>query len=108
MSALTGENTGLSRRLQQLENDIQAVSNGLQRVTKVDTILDSYRKEMTRQLEELERRRQDSEKEGERLRKIERDTVNKSLVELRRGLEPSPSSSARPAAGKKKRPASPV
>jgi hypothetical protein len=90
VAALTGENTGLSRRIQQLENDIQAVSNGLQRVTKIDTILDSYRKEMTRQLEELERRRQDSEKEGERLRKIERDAVNKSLVELRRGLEPIP------------------
>ncbi len=90
VAALTNENTGLSRRLQQLENDIQAVGNGLQRVTKVDTILDGYRKEMARQLEELERRRQDSDKEGERLRKIERDAVSKSLVELRRGLEPIP------------------
>jgi len=90
VAALTNENTGLSRRLQQLENDIQAVGNGLQRVTKVDTILDSYRKEMARQLEELERRRQDSDKEAERLRKIERDAVSKSLVELRRALEPIP------------------
>jgi hypothetical protein len=90
VAALTNENTGLSRRLQQLENDIQAVGNGLQRVTKIDTILDSYRKEMARQLEELERRRQDSDKEAERLRKIERDAVSKSLVELRRALEPIP------------------
>ena len=88
VAALTNENVGLSRRLQQLENDIQAVGNSLQRVTKVDSILDNYRKEMARQLEELERRRQESDKEAERLRKIERDAVNKSLVELRRGLEP--------------------
>ena len=90
VAALTNENNGLSRRLQQLENDIQAVGNGLQRVTKVDSILDGYRKEMARQLEELERRRQDSDKEAERLRKIERDAVSKSLVELRRALEPLP------------------
>ena len=90
VGSLTAENNGLARRLQQLEVDIQAVSSGLNRVTKIDTILDGYRKEMARQLEELDRRRQETEKEGERLRKIERDAVNKSLVELRRSLEVLP------------------
>jgi hypothetical protein len=87
---LTGENANLARRLQQLETDFSVLNGNVQRNVKVDTLLDGYRKEMTRQIEEIERRRVESEKEGERLRKIERDVINKSLAELRRSLDVLP------------------
>ena len=90
LAAAVAENTTLTRRLQQLESELVAYSAQLQKVAKVDTILDNYRKEMTRQLEELEARRVEAEKEDERLRKLERDGINKALGELRRSIEVVP------------------
>src|SRR5258708_4717400 len=88
--AVTGENTSLARRLQQLETGQSALTTALQKATKIDTLLEGYRKEMTRQVEELARRRVEADKEGERLRKIERDATNKSLAELRKGIDGVP------------------
>lgn len=90
LTALTQENVSLAKRLQQVDSDLVTTNNNLQRVSKVDSILDGYRKEMARQIEELERRRVESGKEDERLRKIEREVVNKNLTELRKGLDPIP------------------
>jgi chromosome segregation ATPase len=90
VTALTGENAVLARRQQELEASLATLSGAVQRISKVDSILDGYRKEMTRQLEEIERRRLESEKETERLRKIEREAINKTLTELRRSLEVLP------------------
>jgi hypothetical protein len=88
--SLAGENTGLHRKLQEMEASISNVNATVQRLSKIDSILDLYRKEMARQLEEIERRRTESEKEAERLRRIERDSVNKTLADLRKGLEGIP------------------
>jgi chromosome segregation ATPase len=89
-AALTAENAALARRVQQFEADLLAVNNAVQKVGRVDAILDGYRKEMTRQVEEIERRRLEAEKEADRLHKIERDAVSKSLAELRRALDALP------------------
>jgi DNA repair exonuclease SbcCD ATPase subunit len=87
LSALTTENAGLTRKLQQLESDLAAATTVLQRVAKLDEILDGYRKEMTRQLDEVEQRRADAAREDDRLRKVEREGLNKSLSDLRKGVE---------------------
>ena len=90
LATAAAENTNLARRLQQLESDHAVLNSQVQKATKVDTLLDSYRKEMARQFEELERRRVDADKESERLRKIEREAINKSLAELRKGIDVVP------------------
>ena len=90
LTAAAADNTTLARRLQQIESDLTAYTAQLQKTTKVDVILDSYRKEMTRQLEELEQRRLEAGKEDERLRKLERGGINKSLAELRKSMEVVP------------------
>lgn len=87
LAALGTETTGVSRKQQQLESDLAALSAILQRLSKMDEILDGYRKEMTRQLEELEQRRVEAEREADRLRKVEREGLNKSLADLRKGVE---------------------
>lgn len=84
---LTSDNTALHRKLQQLESDLVASAATVQRLTKIDDILDTYRKEMARQLDEMEQRRADAAREDERLRKIEREGINKSLTEVRKPLE---------------------
>ena len=90
LATVTAENQSLARRLQQLETDHVALNSTVQKSTKIDAVLDSYRKEMARQFDELERRRLDADKEGERLRKIEREAINKSLAELRKGIDGVP------------------
>ena len=90
LATVAAENTTLSRRLQQMESELTAHVAQLQKVSKVDAILDGYRKEMTKQLEELEQRRIEAGKEDERLRKLEREGINKSLAELRKSMEVVP------------------
>ena len=87
IAALTGENTSLARKVNELEASVQAVNNAMQRMAKMDGILDTYRKEMARQLDEVERRRVESTREDERLRKIEREAASKSLTDLRKSIE---------------------
>lgn len=90
LAAAAGENGALARRIQQLETQVAAAAAQLQRLNKLDEILDGYRREMARQVEELEKRRQEAEREDERLRKVDRDGLNKSLGEVRKGLESLP------------------
>ena len=88
--ALGAENTGLARKLQQVEADLAATNAQLQRTTKMDELLDGYRKEMTRHLEDLEQRRLEADRENERLRKLEREGINKSLAGLSKTSEMLP------------------
>ncbi|MDW8326991.1 MAG: hypothetical protein RMK99_10525 [Anaerolineales bacterium] len=87
LAALMAENAALVRRLHQLETDLAAVNAQAQRINQIDGILENYRKEMARQVEELEKRRAEAQREDERLRRVEREGLNKSLGEVRKGLE---------------------
>lgn len=90
LAAITNENTALSRKLQQFETSLATTNASIQRLTKVDEAINNYRKEVARQLEELEQRRIEAGREEEKLRKLERDGANKSLAELRKAIEPIP------------------
>ncbi len=87
LAAQAAENTALNRRLTQLESDLTAAQTQIQRLNKIDEILAGYRKEMARQVSEMEKRWAEAEKEGERLRKVEREGLTKSLAELRKSAE---------------------
>ncbi|MBL8057890.1 MAG: hypothetical protein JNK29_14395 [Anaerolineales bacterium] len=90
LAALATENNTLARRVQQMESALTAATAQLQRTTKIDELLDAQRKDLARQIDELEKRRLDAEREDERLRKVDRDGLNKSLGEVRKGLENLP------------------
>src|SRR3990167_2251350 len=87
LAGLATDHTALQRKTQQLETDLAASNATLQRLAKIDDILDGYRKEMTRNLDEIEQRRADAAREDDRLRKIEREGINKSLADLRKNLD---------------------
>jgi DNA repair exonuclease SbcCD ATPase subunit len=87
---LTGENTALHRKLAEMDAAISNTNAMVARLSKIDGILEQNRKEMARQLDEVERRRADAEKEADRLRKIERESINKTLAELRKSVEGLP------------------
>ena len=90
LTALAGDNTALVRKVQQLESDLAATNSAFQRLTKIDELLTGYRKEMTRQLDDLEQRRAEADRENERLRKVEREGLNKALADLRKSAEAGP------------------
>lgn len=90
LAALSAENLGLTRKVQQVEADLAATNAQIQRTAKMDELLGGYRKEMTRQLEDLEQRRLEADRENERLRKLERDGLNKSLASLNKSAESLP------------------
>lgn len=90
LASLSAENVGLTRKLQQVETDLAATNAQIQRTTKMDELLDGYRKEMTRQLEDFEQRRLEADRENERLRKLEREGLNKSLAGLNKSVETLP------------------
>lgn len=87
LTALASENAALIRKVQQIEAEQTTANTQAQRSAKMDDLLGGYRKEMTRQLEDLEQRRQEADRDNERLRKLEREGLNKSLADLRKGVE---------------------
>jgi chromosome segregation ATPase len=90
VAAVTAENQALVRRVQEVEAGLAQARNEIQRSSKIDALLEANRKDMARQFEELERRRLEAAREDERLRKIERDVINKSLADLRKSLDVLP------------------
>lgn len=90
LTSLSTENVGLTRKLHQIETDLASTNAQIQRTTKMDELLDGYRKEITRQLEDSEQRRLEADRENERLRKLEREGLNKSLAGLNKSVETLP------------------
>ena len=84
VSALEKEKPTLENRIKQMDSDITKAVTVASRINTVDSMLDQVRADVTRQIEQLEGRRTDSEREAERLRQIERDGTSRALSELRK------------------------
>jgi len=78
------------KRTQELETSIASVAGSLQRFSRIDERFDKIMGDFTRQVETVEARRANSEREADKLRAVEREGINRSLVDLRKSLEPIP------------------
>lgn len=74
-------------RLQRLDSEMSASTAFIQRVTRLDEMLDQMRLEVTRQIAGIEQRRGETEREAERLRQIERESLNRVIADMRKPLE---------------------
>ena len=86
-ATLEKEKTALEQRLKGMDSDITRAVTTASRVTSVDAMLDQVRTDVTKQIETLESRRADSEREQDRLRQIEREGMNRALAELRKPVD---------------------
>ncbi|HJL70608.1 MAG TPA: hypothetical protein QGI30_07025, partial [Anaerolineales bacterium] len=86
-AALNG-NQELKARITALESEAAEARELLKRVEKVDDLFGQHRPDFIVRLGTAETARAKSEREGERLRQLERETINKSLVELGEALAP--------------------
>lgn len=90
VTMLEREKTALEGRLKSMDTDITKAVTTANRVTSIDALLDQMRADVSRQIELLESRRAESDREQERVRQIEREGMNKALAEVRKPLEALP------------------
>jgi len=90
LNALEKEKTAVETRLKQMDGDITKAVTAASRVSTVDAMLDQARADVNKQIELLESRRADSEREQERLRQVEREGLNRALTDMRKLLDPVP------------------
>jgi chromosome segregation ATPase len=90
LNSLEKEKTALETRLKQMDGDITKAVTTASRVSTVDAMLDQARADVNKQIELLESRRADSEREQERLRQVEREGLNRALIDMRKLLDSVP------------------
>ncbi|MBI4789730.1 MAG: hypothetical protein HY782_22085 [Chloroflexi bacterium] len=86
INALAGENNALTQRLKDMEGDLTKALTLAGRVGLVDNLVSQARIDVSKQIESLELRRAESEREMERLRQVEREGVNRSLADMKKSL----------------------
>lgn len=90
LNALQQELAAQTRRFQEVEAATAGIASLGPRFTKVEELIAQVRSEASRQIETIEQRRAESERDAEKARGVDRDATNKLLVELRKALDPLP------------------
>ncbi len=90
LNSVEKEKAALETRLKQMDGDITKAVTSAGRVSTVDAMLDQARADVNKQIELLESRRADSEREQERLRQVEREGLNRALTDMRKPLDSVP------------------
>ncbi|HEX7395016.1 MAG TPA: hypothetical protein VF313_08845 [Anaerolineaceae bacterium] len=80
----------INQQLIQLSSDLARASSQLSRFDQIETNILQIRVETNRTLETIEKQRVERERETEKNRRSDLETVNKSVGELRKGLDPIP------------------
>ncbi|MDP6792420.1 MAG: hypothetical protein QF660_00015 [Anaerolineales bacterium] len=79
-------NQELKMRILAFESELAEARQLLKRVEKMDDLLEQYSSDFIVRLEVAESTRTKSEVESERLRQLEREAINKSLIDLETGM----------------------
>ena len=87
INALASENNALTQRLKSMESDLTKALTLAGRVGMVDNLVSQARVDVSKQIESLELRRAESERELERLRQVEREGLNRSLADMKKSLD---------------------
>lgn len=90
LNTLEKEKAALENRLKQMDGDITKAVTSAGRVSSLDALFDQVRTDVNKQIEMLESRRADSEREQERLRQVEREGTNRALADIRKLLDSVP------------------
>lgn len=81
-------NEKLVKRLGESELTLTRISSQLAKFSDLDTLFNNLRIEFNRNIEAVEHRRIEAEREYERVRQVERDNLNRALNEAKRASEP--------------------
>jgi chromosome segregation ATPase len=80
----------LQQQIKELAGEVARQSAALARFDQIESSLVQIRIDFNRNLEAVEKIRTEHERETEKVRRVELEGVNKSIGEIRKGLEPIP------------------
>ena len=80
----------LSQQIKEINTDLARLSAQLSRFDQIETNVLQLRVETSRSIEAMEKTRAERERESEKTRRAENEIVNRSVGEIRKGLEPIP------------------
>lgn len=80
------EITSRERRIQDLEKQLSQVSAQLSRIPMVDTQLLNFKDDIVKMIEQYDKRRIESERELDRMRRVEHEVTARELADIRKEL----------------------
>lgn len=81
---------GLSQSSKETEGDLRRLSAMLSKFDHIDTSISQVRIDLSRSIEAIDKARQEREREMEKARLADQETLTKAIAEVRRGLDPIP------------------
>ena len=95
ITLLEGQLNAANKTVQDLSSELTHLKTVMSRMDQFDTSLAQARAELTRTIEDNEKRRIGREREIEEIRSVQIEGVTRHLAELRKGLEPLPEMQSR-------------
>jgi chromosome segregation ATPase len=90
LNALTNENAALLQRHKEMESEVTKAVTLAARITSFEITFEQIRSEIMKQIDLMEKRHSESEREQDRYRATEREGMNKILVDTRKMLDAVP------------------
>jgi hypothetical protein len=88
--AVEGSIPGLTQQIRELSSDVTRLTAQLSRFEQIEGTIAQMRVELTRSIETVEKGRIDRDREVEKIRLADMENINKSVAEVRKGLDPIP------------------
>ena len=87
LAGFEGNNSLLQNQIKELSTDLARYKSTGARLDQFDTMVAQYRSEVSKSIDEMEKRRLKHERDIEDRRRSEVDILNKSLIEVRAGVD---------------------
>jgi len=87
LAAYEGHSSLLQNQIKEVGADISRFSSTAARLDQFDTMVTQYRSEVSKSIDEVEKRRLKHEREVDDRRRLELENINKSILEIRNTLE---------------------
>ncbi|MCP4423454.1 MAG: hypothetical protein GY803_03080 [Chloroflexi bacterium] len=84
------EITGREKRIHNLERQLSTISAQLNRIPQIDTQLSQFKDEIVQLIEQYDQRRLQSEREMDRLRRVEQENAIREIADIRKELPAIP------------------
>jgi chromosome segregation ATPase len=90
VDALEAIYTPISQQINELNSELGRLQSQLARFDQIEASISQLRVDLTRMIEGVEKSRAEHDREVEKVRRSDQEAINKSLAELRKGLEAVP------------------
>lgn len=90
LDVLESKVTPVAQQITELNSEISRIQAQLARFDQIEASISQLRVDLTRMIEGIEKARADHEREVEKVRRSDQEALNKSLAELRKGLDQIP------------------